>query len=144
VASTAGILPYLRKAQRVGFFTSYYDQMTKVGHDWRANASHGALLRPLNEFGGITAIPDDVRGHVVKWLTLCYLGEPGGYGDYGRQRRVFYSNSAAPVIEELFAASRDAVRPVLDELANDTHIKRACTNKDVARRYQELLDLVSD
>jgi len=91
---------------------------------------------------GITAIPDDVRGHVVKWLTLCYLGEPGGYGDYGRQRRVFYGNSAAAVIEELFAARRDAVRPVLDELANNTHIKRACTNKDVARRYQELLDLV--
>jgi hypothetical protein len=144
VASTAGILPYLRKTQRVGFFKSYYEQMRQVGYQWRSNASHGALIRPLSEFGGIAAIPDDVRKNIVRWLALCYIGEPGGYGDYGRGRRVFYSNSGVPIVKELFVANRDSVRPILDELTNDGDVKRACANKDVGRRYQDLLDLVTD
>jgi hypothetical protein len=49
-----------------------------------------------------------------------------------------------PIRVATLVTSRDAVRPVLDGLAKDTEIKRACTNKGVARRYQELLDLVSD
>lgn len=38
----------------------------------------------------------------------------------------------------------DTVRPILDVRADDADVKRACADEDVARRYQGLLDIVSD
>lgn len=73
---------------------------------------------------------------------LCYVGEPGGYGA-GLNRRVFFSNSAAPLVESLLAEGADVPRVPLAKLANDRDVKRALQASDsVARRYQDLLDVV--
>src|SRR5205807_2398450 len=110
VASAAGVLPYLRKAQRRDFFGRYLERMQTIGYSWRKHAHHGELLRGLTEVGGLTAVLDDQREDYVRWLTLAYIGEPGGYGTMGRNRKVFYSNSAAPLVEQLLSESRDAAR----------------------------------
>jgi hypothetical protein len=142
VAHGAGVLPYLRKAQRLSFFRAYNERLQRVGYHWKSHASHGALLRALEEYGGLASIPDDELKVTLKWLVLCYVGEPGGYGA-GLNRRVFYSNSAAPLVESLIEESSEAVREPLAELANEQEIKRALSASDsVARRYQDLLDLV--
>jgi hypothetical protein len=142
VAHGAGVLPYLRKAQRLSFFRAYNERLQRVGYHWKSHASHGALLRALEEYGGLASIPDDELKVTLKWLVLCYVGEPGGYGA-GLNRRAFYSNSAAPLVESLIKESSDAVREPLAELANEREIKRALSASDsVARRYQDLLDLV--
>lgn len=144
VAHAARILPYLRKAQRVAFFRNQLDGLEKIGHNWRGNASHGPALRLFPEFGGLQAVPEEVRGEMVKWMALCYIGEPGGYGDMGRFRKVFYSNSAAPLIEQMFQDSRDSVRDDLAAAQSDRTVKRACRDEHVARRFDNLLDLVGD
>lgn len=142
VAHGAGVLPYLRKAQRLSYFRAYNERLQRVGHHWKSHASHGALLRALEEYGGLASIPDDELKVTLKWLVLCYVGEPGGYGA-GLNRRVFYSNSAAPLVASLLEEGPDAAREPLAKLADDREVKRALRASDgVARRYQDLLDIV--
>lgn len=142
VAQQAGLYPYLRKAQRRGFFNSFSAQLDAISYGWRSNKSHGAVLRSLIDVGGLGAVPEQDLKPFVKWLTLCYLGEPGGYGA-GVGRSVFFSNSGAPLVKSLFSAAPEAVRPILVELAKDKDVKVARgRSKEVSRRYDELLDLI--
>jgi hypothetical protein len=142
VASAVGILPYLRKAQRVAFFRGFNERLKQAGHHWSGNSSHGALLRALREYGGLAAVPDDEFLNTLRWLVLCYVGEPGGYGA-GVNRRVFFSNSAAPLIRSLIEDAPDVVRERLIQIGEDHDAKRALkASGHVERRYQDLLDLV--
>ncbi|MER5337847.1 hypothetical protein [Micromonospora sp. NPDC002717] len=144
VANAAGILPFLRKAQRRAFFESYLDQLNRTGYHWAQNTSHGALLRNLQEYGGLKAIPEETDREVVKWMVLCYVGEPGGRG-MGVNRKVFYSNSAAPLIEAIIEINPDISGRHLKALSADPDVKRACDQSThVARRFQDLLDLTNE
>jgi hypothetical protein len=126
----------------MSFFRAYNERLQRVGYHWKSHASHGSLLRALEEYGGLASVPDDELRVTLKWLVLCYIGEPGGYGA-GLNRRAFYSNSAAPLVESLLTEGADAAREPLAKLADDRDVKRALSADDaVARRYQNLLDVV--
>lgn len=142
VAHAAGLLPYLHKGQRKDFFAKQLDKLTGIGHGWRHHEEHGPVLRLFEEFGGLIEIPNDIKHGIVKWMVRCYLGEPGGYGA-GINRKVFYSNRAAPIIEELFLNSRGDIQKIVDDLQSDEDVRRACGNELVNRRFQGLLDIVS-
>ncbi|MFI8860384.1 hypothetical protein ACIGW5_27825 [Streptomyces prasinus] len=79
---------------------------------------------------------------IVRWMTLCFVGEEGGYGTMGRNHKVFYSNSAAPLFEQMFKEAREIIRDDVSGFQKDRSVKRACTDEHVARRFQNLLDLV--
>lgn len=141
VAASAGVLPYLKKAARRDFFSAYADSMDRVGFAWRSHPIHGGLLHQLEEFGGLDALPEDFRERYIKWLTLCFIGEPGGYGQ-GVNRRVFYSNAAAHLIHDLFADGPPWLPDVLGVLRKDKDVKVAMKRDDaIARRFETLLDL---
>ena len=101
VAYASGTLSFIRQAQRADYFADFYARMQSVGHRWTAHPEHGELLRNLIEVGGLHFVPASVSLKIVEWLILAYLGEPGGYGWYGRNRKVFYSNSAAPLVRDI-------------------------------------------
>lgn len=144
VAASAGILPYLKKSQRRDFFTEYANGMDRIGYGWRAHASHGNLLHQFDEFGGLAAVPDQLRDRYVKWLVLCFLGEPGGYGQ-GINRKVFYSNSADPLIRDMVSTGPSWLTEVLERLRSDKDIRAAIKRGDaIARRYETLMDLAED
>lgn len=141
IAAAAGILPYLKRAQRRDFFAAYLEHMENVGYNWRSHADHGALLRQLQEFGGLDAVPDELRSRYLKWLALCYIGEPGGYGQ-GINRRVFYSNVAAPIIAEMISGGPSWLAASLAELRKDKNVKGAMRRDDaIARRFEALVDI---
>lgn len=142
VAHAAGLLPYLRKGQRKDFFAKQLEKLDSIGHRWTNHEQHGPALRLFEEFGGLTEIPDDVLPGVVKWMVRCYIGEPGGYGA-GINRKVFYSNRAAPIIEELFLNNRGSIQKIVEGLQSDRDVQRSCENEHVNRRFQGLLDIVS-
>ncbi|MET7988493.1 hypothetical protein [Streptomyces sp. NPDC005281] len=119
VAHAAGIVPYFRKVQRTALFQRQLEAREKIGHSWRANASHGPALRLFPEFGGLAVVPTDVKVQIVRRMTLCYIGEPGGHGTRGRGRHGFYSNSAAPVIEQMFKEDREIIRDDVSGLRKD-------------------------
>ncbi|QZE24764.1 hypothetical protein K4X33_11220 [Brevibacterium casei] len=142
VAHQAKITPYLRKAQKREFYKQLFSRFESAGFDWRSNEQHGKLLSALLETGGLRSVTEEELTKYLKWMTLCFVGEPGGYGA-GKGRRVFYSNSAAPLIRELFRAAQDITRPILETLSDDTEIKLALNqDKYVDRRFDQLLDFV--
>lgn len=141
VAQASGTLAYIKRAHRSGFFKAFLAEMKKVGHDWRSHANHGELLRNLVEVGGLRFCPQPPRKDILEWLVLAYMGEPGGYG-MGRRRKVFYSNTAEPLVEEILKACSDIIVDELKGLESGPAVKKASRDKHVARRFQELLDLV--
>lgn len=142
VAHASGTLPYLKQAQRSEFFRKFYEELKKVGPGWRSHNEHGDLLRNLKEVGGLLFVPPHLRVKMVEWMVLAYMGEPGGYGTMGRYRRVFYSNTAAPLVKELFAEAAATIKDDLRACESLPAVKQAAKNEYIARRFQELLDIV--
>ncbi|MBW2095438.1 MAG: hypothetical protein JRI80_11175 [Deltaproteobacteria bacterium] len=144
IAYAAGVLPYLKQAHLRDFFLNVLQGMKQVGYHWRSYTSHGELLRSFKDVGGLLHCPADVRIAILKWLVLAYLGEPGGRTSYGNIRHVFYSNTAAPIVEELISDAASLVREDLRNLVSDRDIKLACCTSHIERRLENLLDLVTE
>lgn len=140
VAWAAGILPYLKKAQLRDFFQGYLDLMKRTSFHWKSHASHGELLRNLEEFGGLDHCPDELLDEFLEWLVLCYIGEPGGYG-VGINRRVFYSNIGAPISLRLLRDTDVSIEKRIAKLKKSSQrVKAACGHEHIARRFEEILD----
>lgn len=145
IAYVSGILPYLNKANKISFYRAFYDRMQEVGRHWTANKSHGSLLRELQDIGGLKYIPEELRYRMLEWLVLVYIGERGGYGFHGRYRKVFYSNSGAPLAYEIIKNASDILdqNDILDMKEKSSLIKARTEDKYVDRRFEELVDLLN-
>jgi hypothetical protein len=145
VSNAAGVLAYLKDSSRRDFFATYLHRLTAAGDGWRAFASHREPLEELEDVGGLTHCPDEVARGLLRWMVLCYVGTPGGRTSYGHVRPVFYSDTAAPIIERLVATGGRRVLGMLKELRDDREVKkRLAWCKDVAARYEDLLDKAGD
>jgi len=144
VAFAAGVFPYLRTAHRHDFFAQVLVEMKKVGFHWKAYDKHGDLLRNFREVGGLVYCPEKIRKEILYWLALTYIGEPGGHTRYGNIRPVFYSNSAAPLIEEIVRDAKEIIAEEIQEIGKRKNITIYCSNQHVARRFEALLDLVEN
>ena len=144
ISYAAAVLPYLKQAHLRDFFSGVLQSMKQVGYNWRSYQSHGELLRSFKEVGGLIYCPAEIRVQILKWLMLAYLGSPGGQTSWGNIRHVFYSNTAAPIVEELIKEAASIIRDELRGLKNDRDIKRACCTTHIERRLESLLDLVAD
>jgi len=144
VAYAAGILPYLKQRKMRDFFESFYEEFEKAGYHWSHFQSHKKLFDDFEDVGGVAYCPQDPRRKIVLWMTLCYLGEPGGYGTWGRNRKVFYSDVAAPRIVQIFKDAKGLLGPDLHEAKKDKRVKAAISYAPIARRLEKLEDLVSD
>lgn len=142
VAAAAGVLGYLKKRQTEAFFAWLHERLVKVGHHWKMFSEHGALLDDIEDVGGLSACPPALRRQIVLWMVLCYLGEPGGYGWYGRNREVFYSNTAAPRIRRMLNAAAALVSEDLDSAMQDHRVEAAIKSKFIGRRSEQLMDIV--
>ena len=142
VAFAAGVFPYLKSAHRQDFFEHIYSLMKDAGTHWKAYEKHGDLLRNLKEVGGLIFCPESPRKKILSWLVATYIGEPGGPTRYGNIRHVFYSDTAAPLIEEIVKDARAVVVQEIHEIAKSKSIGACCTNLHIARRLETLLDFV--
>lgn len=118
VATAAGIMPYLRQSARKELFDAYHLLLMQIGTDWSANDHHGDILRQFGELGGFASCPNPPRVDILKWMVLTYIGTRGGRTSYGNVRHVFYSNSAAPVIETIVKAECDVIKAALLNLGS--------------------------
>ncbi|MCF7809621.1 hypothetical protein K9N50_01395 [bacterium] len=140
VANTAGILPYFKKSVLKTYYSNFLAYMKKVGYDFRSHAKHGELLRDFKEFGGLDHCPNDIIPDIVEWLALCYIGEKS-FGQYSSIRKVFCSNTGAPLAKEILMESKSRIGPVLQHVINSSKIIKAeCKWQYCARRAQDLLD----
>jgi hypothetical protein len=141
VAFACGALPYLRQGLVLDFYQQLFQKLETVGYKWQSHLQHSELLETLEDVGALKACPPKLLPRLIKWLVLAYIGEPS----YGPSRRpVFYSNTAAPIIDRLFQKSSKRIFDILRELANDKDIKAAIgRSKPVAQRFESLLDMES-
>lgn len=142
VAVAAGVLPYLRQAQIADVFEEIYVRMDKVGTHWSSYQRHGELLRTFDEVNGLQYCPPKQRRKILRWLVYTYIGEPGGRTRFGNVRHVFYSNTAAPLIVDIMDESSLLIIDDLKALEFDREVIDKCANQHIARRFQNLLDLV--
>lgn len=142
VAHACGIMPYVRQKARASLFDEIFAEMERVGTHWGGYNEHGELLRNFEECGGLSACPPEQRSKIVKWMVLTFIGTPGGLTQYGNIRKVFYSNSAAPIIRTIFEQEGSKLEPEMQVLKKDKSIKAALNNQDVARRFDSLIDLI--
>jgi hypothetical protein len=141
VAAASLVLPYMKQTQVEAFFTDFHRQFLDVGYGWRNHPKHGEPLDDLEDLGGLPTAPQVPRRQIVLWIVLCYLGEPGEYGWYGQNRKVFYSDAAAPRIERLVKAAGRSIREDLEAARQDPKVRAALGDPNIARRFERLLDL---
>lgn len=144
VASASGLMPYIRQAAKISFFTGFYAEMKKVGTDWSAYSKHSDILSDFEEYGGFDSCPPDQRDKIIRWCILTYIGTAGGVTSFGNIRHVYYSNSAAPHIKRLISESKANLKSTIETLRADATISKRMDNKHIARRFEELLDIVGN
>lgn len=144
VAHVSGLMPYVRQTARAAFFERILEQMKTIGHNWSAYEKHGEILRLFEECGGLNACPPEQKKKIVLWFALTYIGTPGGVTQYGNVRKVFFSNSAAPIIEDIVKSQGSGFANLIEEIREDELIRSATKNQDVARRFESFVDLAGD
>jgi hypothetical protein len=142
VAYAAGILPYMKKTILTDFFKAYLEVMARTGYSFKSHDKHGELLRNLLEVGGLNYCPDELLPNMLEWLILCYIGEES-FGHWGNFRRVFFSNTGAPLALEIIKNCEKDIAAVVKSVGESSkRIKQECSDEHVARRYQQVLDTV--
>jgi hypothetical protein len=141
VAAAAGVLRYLKQRQVAQLFDFLMKRLEDVGYHWKESSQHGPFLDDIEDVGGLLACPPEIREGLVRWMTLCYLGEPGGYGTWGRNREVFYSDSGARRIARMLRAAGAKVKDDVESALNDKRARAAVSNRYIARRAEKLRDL---
>jgi hypothetical protein len=145
VAAAIAVVPYLKQRRVSAFYSDTADRLQKISPQWGSYSAHTDPLEEIEDYGGLAVIPEEGLDRIVLWMTRCYLGEKGGYGPRGRNRAVFYSDAAAPIIERLFKAAGPKIRPALEKAAADKRVKTAVESfKPIARRLERLRDLIGD
>lgn len=139
VMYASGMLPYIHSRKRATFFSEIYEKMKSVGYGWENSGEHGSMLRIFKEIGGVAYCPEPPRKDIIKWCVLAYIGEPGGYGQYGRGRSVFYSNAAAPIIYEMLIENASIITNDISEIVSNQKVKNAIKNKEVRERFEQLI-----
>jgi hypothetical protein len=142
VANVSGLMPYVRQSARISFFDGVFDQMKAVGYDWSAYDEHGDLLRSFEEYGGLGACPLEQKWKILWWLVLTFIGKPGGVTQFGNLRKVFYSNTASPIIERIVAKEGASILPLLEDVRKETTVAQKLKDQDIARRFERLVDAV--
>ena len=141
VAYAGGVVPYLKKLQVKAFFESHLTRLKSTSHHWSHYESHRTVLADLEEISGLKFCPKGLQRDFVEWLTLCYIGEPGGYGR-GVNRAVFYSDIGAPICLRILRMSELDDKVVREWLESSSQIKDASQNKHVARRLEHIIDAI--
>lgn len=143
VAITSGAFPFIRKRQQRVLVGAFIEQFDKVKPHWRQNHYHSELLDDFAGGGGFASCPDGSIRPIVRWMVEAYIGEPGGYGTFGQNRAVFYSNTAAHRIEKLLQSAPPSVKGHITYVAKETGIQKLARISEQEIRLDSLLELTS-
>jgi DNA-binding MltR family transcriptional regulator len=138
VAYIAGVLPYVPENVRIDYYEAILSELKKAGHGFRSHGEHPGILSKLVDIGGLHACPATVRQEIVLWLVRAYIGEPGGYGQFGRNRRVFYSNSAEVYVVLFLKGATASLAQDFHQVCNHQDVAESCENEHVGARLIDL------
>ena len=76
-------------------------------------------------------------------MVKAYVGEPGGYGTLGRNRAVFYSNTAAPRIVRLLREAPPSVKEHIAAVSTEQAVRSVVHIQDQRDRLASLVEVTS-
>lgn len=144
VMHSSGLLGYFTKAVKIDYFSELLRIFNTTGYHWKKWSAHTELLQILINSGEFESIPTEIADGFIVWLFKCYIGEPGGYGA-GSARKVFYSDSGAPICYKIIKENADIIKlRILNNPEIKIEIERVIENKDLQRRYDNLIDCLEE
>lgn len=144
VATACGIMHLVNGRIRRGFFSRQLKRFDEVGPQWQAHDKHRDLLETFSEFGGLKSVPKELLPKYTAWLLKCYLGEKGNRGMHGHNRPVFYSNSGSHRAAALLVDAKELVLPLVENEGSSREIKQLREHKPIDKRYQSLIDQMTE
>ena len=134
-----GATVYFKKVKIKDYYKGIIDTFKSAGTNWDEQTRVVSIFHNIGHF---TYCPNDLIKEFLNYLVMWYIGEPGGYGQWGQNRTVFYSNEAAPVIKRIIEHSPIKLDEEIEHLREDRNIKNYLTNKYILARFENLLDLI--
>lgn len=119
-------LRYVSGASRRILFEPAIKRLEDNLDNW---GEEGSAVRYLQKLG--SNIPNELIGRYVSALTLTYVGYKGSSYQYARTN--FYSNSAAPIISEIFE--------LFDNSSSEAFVETVKTNKALQGRIKNAAQL---
>ena len=144
VAIASGSFPFIHLRQQRLITSALIARFDAVKPHWSQHPHHGELLDDFQRAGGFAICPTGVDRRVARWFVEAYIGEPGRYGTWGRNRAVFYSDTAAPRIEKIL----DETNPSLagnhfEYIANEEATRRLLQVPEQETRLRRLMELAT-
>lgn len=137
IGHAIGATAYFKKAKIKDYYDSILSKFRTAGSNW---SEQGKVVSLFYDIGHFLYCPKDLVKNFLKYLVLWYIGEPGGYGVYGRNRAVFYSDSATPTIKRILKDSAKFADEI-DGLRKDREIEMLISNRHILSRFENLLDV---
>jgi hypothetical protein len=141
VSLASGAYPFIHQRQQHQIQAALLARFDAVKPDWRQHHEHGELLDDFARAGGFSVCPQGVERRIVRWMIEAYVGEPGRYGTWGRNRAVFFSDTAAPRVETLLATASPEITGHVQYVAREGGTKALVENPEQEERLERLVAL---
>ncbi|MBN2019928.1 MAG: hypothetical protein JW749_06865 [Sedimentisphaerales bacterium] len=123
IGHAIGATAYFKRAKLKDYYSSILRDFKNSSSSWSKQAK---IVSIFHDIGHFTYCPKDLIVEFLKYLVLCYIGEPGGYGTYGRNRAVFFSDAAAPIIKRIIKNNGNMLSDEIKKLRKDELTPKNC------------------
>ena len=132
-----GATPYFKSTKVSDLYGFLASRFKKSNSSW---GEQSEITKVFHDLGHFIYCPSNKIDYFLKFLVLWYIGTPGGYGDWGRNRTVFYSNGAAPVIAKILQFRDLNLYERVEKLREDKDVSYHLDNRHILNRFETLLD----
>ncbi|MBA7685730.1 hypothetical protein ES703_94156 [subsurface metagenome] len=143
VAIASGAFPFIHKRQQRLLSNAFLERFNAIRPDWRQYPEHSELLDDFASAGGFTICPIGTERTVIRWMVEAYIGAPGRSGTFGRNRAVFFSDTAAPRIEKLLIDAPPPIKGQITNIAKESNIRKLILVPEQQLRLDHLVETTS-
>lgn len=143
VFSAIGIIAYVSKSTMRMVYEKLIIELEQTKTYWDNYNEHIRILSIFEDIDYFKYCPENLLFRALSWMAQLYIGTPGGYGFYGRNRKVFYSDAGVDYVEDIIKNSKELFVPYVIELRKDPKISSKAKNNDIKERLNKFIDLIN-
>lgn len=129
--------PYFKSSKIIDLYIFLSKKFKGAESSWREQTM---IAKDFHDIGHFNYCPSNQIDGYLKFLVKWYIGTPGGYGYWGANREVFFSNGAAPIISRIIQHSEINLYDKIEALRDDNDINYHLDNRHILKRFEDLLD----
>jgi len=143
VAIASGAFPFIHKRQQRLLTNAFLERFNTIKPNWRQFSEHSELLDDFSSAGGFTICPIGIERVIIRWMVEAYIGVPGRSGTFGRNRAVFFSDTAAPRIEKLLRDAPPPIKGHITNIAKESNVCKLILVPEQQPRLDHLVEITS-